>query len=245
MGVEQKAVNKRHSKRYRALREKVDRLKSYSLAEAVRLVKENANAKFDESVEVAVRLGIDPKKQEQAVAGTVSLPHGTGKKVRVLAFVKGDKVDEAQAAGADYVGFEDLIEKIGSGWTDFDVAVATPDTMAAVGRLGKILGPKGLMPSPKTQTVTFEIGAAIKALKAGRINYRNDKTGNVHAVVGKVSFQPQQLIENIQTFIRELMRNRPATAKGQFIRKVVLSSTMGVGVRIDPKEFSETAKREV
>lgn len=235
----------RHSKRYRQLREKVDRLKSYSLAEAVRLIKENANAKFDESVEVAVRLGIDPKKQEQAVAGTVTLPHGTGKKVRVLAFVKGDKVDEARAAGADYVGFEDLVEKISSGWTDFDIAVATPDTMPAVGKLGKILGPKGLMPSPKTQTVTFDIGNAIRALKAGRINYRNDKTGNVHAVVGKVSFAPEQLIDNIQTFVRELMKNKPSTAKGQFIRKVVVSSTMGVGIRVDTKEFSEAVKREV
>jgi large subunit ribosomal protein L1 len=235
----------KHSKRYQKLREKVDRLRHYPLAEAVKLVKENANAKFDESVEVAVRLGIDPKKQEQTVAGTVSLPHGTGKQVRVLAFVKGDKVDEAQAAGADYVGFEDLVEKISTGWTDFDVAVATPDTMPAVGRLGKILGPKGLMPSPKTQTVTFDIGAAIRALKAGRINYRNDKTGNVHAVVGKVSFTHEQLIENIYAFIRELMKNKPATAKGQFIRKVVISSTMGVGVRVDTKEFSETAKREV
>ncbi|MEN9979875.1 MAG: 50S ribosomal protein L1 [candidate division WOR-3 bacterium] len=235
----------RHSKRYRQLREKIDRLKSYSLAEAVRLVKENANAKFDESVEVAVRLGIDPKKQEQAVAGTVTLPHGTGKKVRVLAFVKGDKVDEARAAGADYVGFEDLVEKISSGWTDFDIAVATPDTMPAVGKLGKILGPKGLMPSPKTQTVTFDIGNAIRALKAGRINYRNDKTGNVHAVVGKVSFAPEQLIDNIQTFVRELMKNKPSTAKGQFIRKVVISSTMGVGIRVDTKEFSEAVKREV
>ncbi|MGQ9708547.1 MAG: 50S ribosomal protein L1 [bacterium] len=245
MSVERKIIKRKHSKRYRTLRERFDRLKIYPLAEAVRLVKECANAKFDESVEVAVRLGIDPKKQEQAVAGTVSLPHGTGKKVRVLAFVKGDKVDEAQAAGADYVGFEDLVERINSGWTDFDVAVATPDTMAAVGRLGKILGPKGLMPSPKTQTVTFDVAAAIRSLKAGRINYRNDKTGNVHAVVGKVSFEPNQLLENIQTFIRELIRNRPATAKGQFIRKVVLSSTMGVGVRVDPKEFSEAARRGV
>lgn len=235
----------KHSKRYQQIRAKVDRLKTYSLAEAVRLVKETATAKFDESVEVAVRLGIDPKKQEQAVAGTVTLPHGTGRKIRVLAFVKGDKVDEAREAGADYVGFEDLVEKISSGWTDFDVAVATPDTMPAVGKLGKILGPKGLMPSPKTQTVTFEIGSAIRALKAGRINYRNDKTGNVHAVVGKVSFPAEQLIDNIQTFVRELMRNKPATAKGQFIRKVVISSTMGVGVRVDPKEFSEAVKREV
>ncbi|NPV14756.1 50S ribosomal protein L1 [candidate division WOR-3 bacterium] len=235
----------RHSKRYEQLRQKVDRNRLYSLNEAVRLVKENANAKFDESVEVAVKLGIDPKKQDQMVSGTVSLPHGTGKKVRVLAFVKGDKVDEAQAAGADYVGFEDLIEKISSGWTDFDVAVATPDTMAGVGRLGKILGPKGLMPSPKTQTVTFDIGLAIKALKAGRISYRTDKTGNVHAAVGKVSFDEKQLIENIRSFMAELIRSKPASAKGQFIRKVVLSSTMGVGVRVDPKEFTDSVRREV
>lgn len=235
----------RHSKRYEQLRQKVDRNRLYSLNEAVRLVKENANAKFDESVEVAVKLGIDPKKQDQMVSGTVSLPHGTGKKVRVLAFVKGDKVDEAQAAGADYVGFEDLIEKISSGWTDFDVAVATPDTMAGVGRLGKILGPKGLMPSPKTQTVTFDIGAAVKALKAGRISYRTDKTGNVHVAVGKVSFDEKQLVENIRSFMAELIRSKPASAKGQFIRKVVLSSTMGVGVRVDPKEFTDSVRREV
>ncbi len=235
----------RHSKRYEQLRQKVDRNRLYSLDEAVRLVKENANAKFDESVEVSVKLGIDPKKQDQMVSGTVSLPHGTGKKVRVLAFVKGDKVDEAQAAGADYVGFEDLVEKIGSGWTDFDVAVATPDTMAGVGRLGKILGPKGLMPSPKSQTVTFDIGAAIKALKAGRISYRTDKTGNVHAAVGKVSFDEKKLVENIRSFMAELIRSKPASAKGQFIRKVVLSSTMGVGVRVDPKEFTDSVRREV
>ncbi len=227
----------RHSKRYQALKEKVDRIRVYPLAEAVKLVKENASAKFDETVEIAVRLGIDPKKQDQMVAGTVSLPHGTGKQVRVLAFVKGDKVDEAQAAGADYVGLEDLVEKISGGWTDFDVAVATPDVMAVVGRLGKILGPKGLMPSPKTQTVTFDIGAAVKALKAGRISYRTDKTGNVHAPVGKVSFDDTKLMENIRAFMVELIRNKPASARGQFIRKVVLSSTMGVGVRIDPKEF--------
>ncbi len=235
----------RHSKRYEQLRQKVDRNRLYSLDEAVRLVKENANAKFDESVEVAVKLGIDPKKQDQMVSGTVSLPHGSGKRVRVLAFVKGDKVDEAQAAGADYVGFEDLIEKISSGWTDFDVAVATPDTMAGVGRLGKILGPKGLMPSPKTQTVTFDIGAAVKALKAGRISYRTDKTGNVHAAVGKVSFDEKQLVENIRSFMAELIRSKPASAKGQFIRKVVLSSTMGIGVRVDPKEFTDSVRREV
>lgn len=235
----------KRSKRYTLLREKVDTTRLWTLEEAVRLVKGIATAKFSESVEIAVRLGIDPKKQDQLVSGTVALPYGTGKKVRVLAFVKGDKITEAQAAGADYVGFEDLIEKISAGWTDFDIAVATPDTMAMVGRLGKILGPRGVMPSPKTQTVTFDIGAAIKALKAGRISYRTDKTGNVHAVVGKVSFGERELIENIRTFIAELARNKPATAKGQFIRKVVLSSTMGIGVRVDPKEFAEIRKQEV
>ncbi len=234
----------KHSKRYLALKERVNPNQVYSLAEAVKVVKENANAKFDESVEVAVRLGIDPKKTDQLVSGTVVLPHGIGRKVRVLAFAKGDKVDEALAAGADYVGFEDLLEKISAGWTDFDVAVATPDTMAGVGRLGKILGPKGLMPSPKTNTVTFEIGEVIKALKAGRVTYRTDKTGNVHLIVGKASFAEKQLVENVRAFISELMRNKPATAKGQFIRKVVISSTMGVGVRIDIKEFSESRKRE-
>ncbi|MEO0070547.1 MAG: 50S ribosomal protein L1 [candidate division WOR-3 bacterium] len=234
----------RRSKRYNLLKEKVATNRLWSLPEAVRLVKETATAKFPESVEIAVRLGIDPKKQDQLVSGTVTLPHGSGKNVRVLAFAKGDKVNEAQAAGADYVGLEDLIEKISTGWTDFDVAVATPDTMSLVGRLGKILGPRGLMPSPKTQTVTFEIGAAIKALKGGRINYRSDKTGNVHAIVGKVTFGEKELIENIRTFIGELARNKPATAKGQFIRKVVISSTMGVGVRVDPKEFTETRKQE-
>lgn len=235
----------KRSKRYETLHQKVDRNRVYSLEEAVRLVKENATAKFEESVEIAVKLGIDPKRQDQIVSGTVSLPHGTGKKVRVLAFVKGDKVDEAQAAGADYVGYEELLEKISSGWTDFDVAVATPDTMAGVGRLGKILGPKGLMPSPKTQTVTFEIGAAVKALKTGRISYRTDKTGNIHAGVGKVSFDEKRLVENVRTFMAELLRSKPVSAKGQFIRKVVISSTMGVGVRVDPKEFIDTGRHEV
>lgn len=235
----------RRSRRYAKVAQKVERQRHYSLAQAVALVKENATAKFDESVEVAVRLGIDPKKSDQAVSGTVELPHGTGKTVRVLVFCKGDKQDEARAAGADYVGFEELVEKVSSGWTDFDVVVATPDTMAQVGRLGKILGPKGLMPSPKTQTVTFDVGAAVKALKAGRIKFRADKTGNVHALVGKASFPASHLEENIRTFITELGHFRPATAKGQFIRGVVLASTMGPGVRVDLKEFAQGQRREV
>lgn len=234
----------RHSRRYRSLREKVNGGQLHSVGDAVRVVKENATAKFDESVDIAVRLGVDPKKQDQLVSGTVSLPHGTGRQVRVLVFCKGDKQDEARAAGADYVGFEDLVEKIGGGWADFDVAVATPDTMSGVGRLGKVLGPKGLMPSPKTQTVTFDVGPAVRALKAGRIKFRTDKSGNVHALIGKASFAPEMLADNIRAFIGELLRVRPATAKGQFLRGVVLSSTMGPGVRINPGEFLDTARRE-
>ncbi len=234
----------KHSRRFRALKEKFDRLTLHPLDRAIELVKANATAKFDESVDISVKLGIDAKKTEQLVSGTVSLPNGTGKSVRVLVFAKGDKQDEARAAGADEVGFEDLVEKINGGWADFDVAVATPDTMAAVGRLGKVLGPKGLMPSPKTQTVTFDVGATVKSLKAGRIKFRTDKTGNVHALVGKASFDREKLAENIRAFMAELIRTRPATAKGQFIRNVVLSSTMGPGVRVDPREFTESAKKE-
>lgn len=235
---------RRHSRRYQGLRLKVDR-QLRPLAVAVQLVKESATAKFDESVDVAVKLGIDPKKSDQLVSGTVELPYGSGKAVRVLVFCRGEKQDEARAAGADYVGLEDLIEKISGGWTDFDVAVATPDTMSLVGRLGKVLGPKGLMPSPKTQTVTFEVGATVRALKAGRIKFRTDKTGNVHALVGKASFPPEKLVENIRAFITELVRLRPSTAKGQFLRTVTVSSTMGPGVRIDPREFTETVRKEV
>lgn len=233
-----------HSKRFRALAQSFEPLTLHPLDKALALVKANATAKFDESVDISIKLGIDAKKTDQLVSGTVSLPNGTGKKVRVLVFAKGDKQEEARAAGADEVGFEDLVEKINGGWAEFDVAVATPDTMSAVGRLGKVLGPKGLMPSPKTQTVTFDVGATVKSLKAGRIKYRTDKTGNVHALVGKASFEPAQLAENVRAFMHELIRSKPSTAKGQFIRTVVLSSTMGPGVRVDLKEFVETAKKE-
>ena len=233
----------KRSKRYRALAGKITPDSQYPLAEAVEKLKQAATAKFDESVDVAVRLGIDPKKQDQLVRGTVGLPHGTGKQVRVLVFCKGEKEDEARAAGADYVGFEDLVERIKEGWTDFDAAVATPETMSAVGRLGKILAPKGLMPSPKTKTVTPDVGLAVKALKAGRINYRTDKTGNVHALVGKASFTPEMLADNVRAFVTELSRVKPATAKGQYIRKVTLSSTMGPGVRVDVRDLIETARK--
>jgi len=235
---------RRHSKRFRSVSEKLDRQQSHPLDAAVGLVKANATAKFDESVDIAIKLGIDPKKQDQMVSGTVSLPNGTGKHVRVLVFAKGEKQDEARGAGADFVGFEDMVEKINGGWLDFDVVVATPDTMSAVGRLGKVLGPKGLMPSPKTQTVTFDVAATVKGLKAGRIKYRTDKTGNVHALIGKASFEPEKLAENIRTFMTEVVRARPSTAKGQFIRNVVLSSTMGPGVRVDAREFTEAARKE-
>jgi large subunit ribosomal protein L1 len=172
------------------------------------------------------------------------LPNGTGKQVKVLVFAKGEKQEEARAAGADFAGFEDLVEKVQGGWFDFDVAVATPDTMAAVGRLGKMLGPRGLMPSPKTQTVTFDVAPTVKSLKAGRIKYRTDKTGNIHALVGKASFEPEKLTENVRSFVAEVVRAKPATAKGQFVRNIVISSTMGPGMRVDVHEFLETARKE-
>lgn len=231
-----------HSKRFRKTTDGLEPQRLYGLEEAVDLVKARATAKFNESVDIAVRLGIDPKKQDQAVRGTVGLPHGTGKTVRVLVFCKGDKEAEARSAGADYVGFEDLVQKINEGWLDFDAAVATPDTMPVVGRLGKTLAPKGLMPSPKTKTVTFDVGPAVRALKAGQINYRTDKTGNVHVLVGKVSFERQQLVENVRAFMAELLRAKPASAKGQYIRKVVLSSTMGPGARLETREFTGAAR---
>ncbi len=231
-----------HSKRFRAAADGYDVQRQHTLDEAITIVKARATAKFDESVDIAIRLGIDPKKQDQLVRGTVGLPAGTGKTVRVLVFCKGDKADEAKAAGAEYVGFEDLVQKIQAGWLDFDMAVATPDTMPVVGRLGKILAPKGLMPSPKTKTVTFDVGPAVKELKGGRINYRTDKSGNVHALVGKASFGAEQLAGNVRAFMNEISRTKPASAKGQYIRKVTLSSTMGPGVSVDLRDL-ETAKK--
>jgi len=235
---------RRRSKRFRSLTDKLERRRLHTLLEAVQMVKSSATAKFDESVDIAIKLGVDAKKSDQLVSGTVALPHGTGKQVRVLVFAKGEKQDEARGAGADHVGFDDLVEKVQGGWFDFDVAVATPDTMAAVGRLGKLLGPRGLMPSPRTQTVTFDVAQTVRSLKAGRINYRTDKTGNVHAMVGRASFAPSSLAENVRSFVFELVRAKPATAKGQFLRNVVLSSTMGPGVRVDVREFLEAARKE-
>jgi len=223
-------------KRLRGLSEKVEKNKKYPLSEAVRLVKGVATAKFDETVEVAMRLGVDPKQSDQNIRGAVSLPHGIGKKIRVLVFAKGEKEREATQAGADFVGGTDLIEKIQKGWTDFDATVATPDMMKDVGKLGKILGIKGLMPNPKLGTVTFDVGKVLKEIKAGRIEYRVDKGGNIHAPVGKASFEEGKLLENVQTLLGEVVKARPSSVKGQYIKGIALSTTMGPGIRVDLAE---------
>jgi large subunit ribosomal protein L1 len=220
-------------KSFRAALEKVDRTRRYPLEEGVRLAKATARAKFDETVEMAVRLGVDPRQADQNVRGTVNLPHGMGKTVRVLAFAKGEKEKEAQEAGADHVGGDDLIKKISEGWLEFDKAVATPDMMGVVGRIGKILGPRGLMPNPKTGTVTTEIGKAIKEIKAGKLEFRVDKAGIVHVPVGKASFNPEQLIDNARAVLSSIVRAKPASAKGNYVRGVTFSTTMGPGIKID------------
>ncbi len=228
----------KHSKRYLEARKLVDRLKYYSLDEAIDLVKKTATAKFDETVELHLTTNIDYRKPEQHIRGTISLPHGTGKKVRVLVFAKGDKAKEAKEAGADYVGAEELVEKIEKeGFLDFDVAIATPDMMRVIGRLGRILGPRGLMPSPKSGTVTNEIGEAVKEFKKGRVEVRTDKTGNLHIPVGKVSFENEKLKENIVSAFEQIMAMRPQGVKGQFIKKAVIASTMGPGIKLDLNEL--------
>lgn len=206
--------------------------KLYDANEAIELVKKTATAKFDETIEVSVRLGVDPKYADQQVRGAIVLPHGTGKSKRVLVFAKGDKVAEAEAAGADFVGSDELVTKIQGGWSDFDVAVATPDMMGTVGRLGKILGPKGLMPNPKLGTVTMDLTRAINEIKAGKIEYRTDKAGNIHSPIGKASFDADKLFDNYQTLIDTLVKVRPAAAKGQYIRSITVSATMGPGVKV-------------
>jgi large subunit ribosomal protein L1 len=223
----------KHGKRYNQAVKKVEPQKAYTIEEAVELVQTTATAKFNESVDIAVRLGVDPRKADQMVRGTVSLPHGTGKAVRVLVLAKPPKDEEATEAGAEHAGLEEYIEKIKGGWTDIDVIIATPDLMAEVGKLGKILGPRGLMPNPKSGTVTNDIAAAVKEVKAGKIEFRVDKAGVIHATVGKVGFGKQQLIENIKTFMATIQRLKPATAKGLYLKSVSLSSTMGPGVTID------------
>jgi large subunit ribosomal protein L1 len=225
-------------KKYQEAAKLVDRTKAYEPAEAIELVKKAAPAKFDESVEVAVRLGVDTKKADQQVRGAVVLPNGTGKTQRVLVFAKGEKAKEAEAAGADHVGDSDYINKIQQGWFEFDVIVATPDMMAEVGKLGRVLGPKGLMPNPKTGTVTFEVEKAVNEIKAGKVEYRVDKTGNVHVPIGKVSFEADKLAENLNTIIETLLKVKPAAAKGTYMKNVAISSTMGPGIKVNPTSFS-------
>ena len=228
-------------KSYRTVLAKVDRNQRYVLEQGVRLAQETARAKFNETVEMAVRLGVDPRQADQNVRGTVSLPHGMGKPVRILAFAKGEKEKEAQEAGADIVGGDDLIKKISDGWLDFDKAVATPDMMAAVGRIGKLLGPRGLMPNPKTGTVTLDIGKAIKEIKAGKVEFRVDKAGIVHVPVGKVSFAAEQLIDNARAVLASILRAKPASAKGNYVRGVTLATTMGPGIKLDLAEIRTMA----
>ncbi len=226
----------KRGKRYQEGAKLVDSQKFYSPTEAIALVKKCATAKFDETVEVAFKLGVDPRHADQQVRGTVVLPHGTGRDVRVLVFAKADKAEEARQAGADYVGAEDLAEKIQGGWTDFDVAIATPDMMGVVGKLGRILGPRGLMPNPRTGTVTFEVAKAVQESKAGKVEFRVNKEAGMHVPIGKASFSEEKLYENFVALMDAVVKSRPAAAKGTFIRKVHLSSTMGPGVRVNPQE---------
>ena len=229
-------------KKYLEVLKKVDRAKRYELEDGVKLLMETAHAKFDEGVDVAIRLGVDPKKPDQMVRGTAVLPHGTGKTVRVLVFAKGPKEKEALDAGADFVGAEDLIEKISQGWLDFDKAIATPDMMGMVSKLGKILGPRGLMPNPKVGTVTFDLERAIKEIKAGKVEFKVEKAGIVHVPVGKVSFGFDRLLENIKAVLEVILRAKPPTSKGIYLRSIALSTTMGPGIKIDPLNVRNVMK---
>ena len=220
-------------KKYQEAAKLVEAGKAYDLAEAVEVVKKTATAKFDETVDVAVRLGVNPKYADQQVRSAVVLPHGTGKTKKVLVFAKGDKVAEAQAAGADYVGSDEYVAKIKEGWFDFDVTVATPDMMGVVGRLGRILGPRGLMPNPKLGTVTMDLTKAVNEIKAGKVEYRTDKAGNVHVPIGKVSFESEKLVQNLQTLLDTLVKVKPAAAKGQYMRNITISTTMGPAVTVN------------
>jgi large subunit ribosomal protein L1 len=221
------------TKRNKVLLEKVDRTKEYSIIDAINILKENSKIKFTESLDCAIRLGVDPKHADQMVRGTVALPHGTGKKVRVLVVAKAaDKAKEALDAGADYAGFDEYIEKIKGGWTDVDVIIAAPDTMADLGKLGKVLGPKGLMPNPKSGTVTPDVAKAVKEVKAGKIEFRVEKAGIVHTSLGKLDFEAEKLADNVQAFLSTIVKLKPSTAKGQYVKSLYLSSTMGPGLRI-------------
>jgi large subunit ribosomal protein L1 len=226
------------SKRHKALAKVINPKKEYLIDEAVALVKQSSNAKFRESVDIAVRLGVDPKKADQAIRGTVSLPHGIGKEVRVLVLAKPPRDEEAKAAGADHAGLAEYIQKIQTGWAEVDVIIATPDVMGEVGRLGKVLGPRGLMPNPKSGTVTADVAKAVKEVKAGKIEFRVDKAGIVHAPVGKADFDAKQLADNIHVFLAAVVRLKPSTAKGTYIKSIGLSSTMGPGVKIDRNQVA-------
>lgn len=229
---------KKRGKKYAAIAKLVDKSKAYDIKEAVELVKKTATANFDETIEVSFRLGVDPKHADQNIRGAVVLPHGTGKTQRILVFAKGEKIKEAEAAGADYIGDQETIEKISNGWFDFDVIVATPDMMAEVGKLGRILGPKGLMPNPKTGTVTFEVEKAINEIKAGKVEFRVDKSANLHVPIGKASFTEEQLIDNLKTVVDMVIRLKPQTAKGKYLRNISISATMGPGIKLDTAQFS-------
>jgi large subunit ribosomal protein L1 len=223
-----------HSKGYRKVADLIDRSKLYSPAEAIKLVKQTNPVKFDATVEVAMRLGVDPRKADQMVRGTVNLPHGTGKTARVIVFAAGDKATEAEASGADAVGTDDLVARIQGGWLDFDAAIATPDQMAKIGRIARILGPRGLMPNPKTGTVTMDVAKAVADIKGGKITFRVDKHSNLHLIIGKASFPTDQLVDNYSAVLDEVMRSKPSAAKGKYLKKVFLATTMGPGIPVDP-----------
>ncbi|HET8590143.1 MAG TPA: 50S ribosomal protein L1 [Nakamurella sp.] len=226
----------KRSKAYRQAAEQIDRTKLYSPLEAAELARKTAVGRADGTVEVAMRLGVDPRKADQMVRGTVNLPHGTGKTARVIVFAVGDKATEAEAAGADAVGSDDLIERIQGGWLDFDAAIATPDQMAKVGRIARVLGPRGLMPNPKTGTVTADVAKAVADIKGGKINFRVDKAANLHLVIGKVSFPAEQLVENYAAALDEVLRAKPSAAKGRYLKKVFFATTMGPGIPVDPAQ---------
>lgn len=229
---------KKRGKKYQEATKLVDRNKTYNIGEAVALLKKASTANFDETVEVAFRLGVDPKKADENIRGAVVLPNGTGKTQRVLVFAKGEKIKEAEAAGADYIGDQDIVNKINEGWFDFDVIVATPDMMAEVGKLGRVLGPKGLMPNPKTGTVTFEVEKAVNEIKAGKVEYRVDKSSNLHVPIGKISFEDEKLIENFDTIIDTILKVKPQSSKGTYLKNVVVTSTMGPGIKIDASGYA-------
>ena len=229
----------KRGKKFNEAAKLIDRTKTYEIEEAISVLKEVPKANFDETVEVAFRLGVDPKKADQQIRGAMVLPHGTGKTQRVLVFAKGDKAKEAEAAGADYVGEAEFIEKINGGWFEFDVIVATPDMMAEVGKLGRVLGPRGLMPNPKTGTVTFDVEKAVNEIKAGKVEYRVDKQSNVHVPVGKVSFENDKLEENLRAIIEQLVKIKPQSAKGIYMKNVSIASTMGPGIKVDVSEYKK------